>query len=312
MGWERKRGKLLDLNQLLRGGYDSFPVKVGDLSVLPRHPVRDHARLRYPAAARRGAPLRRRDRASAESRRARSRHEDGGRGLRHSAAAHRRQHRLRVAQLFSRASTRARPVSTFTPARSPTSIRICSARASSPARASMTWTPSAIRSSSAFPENTLLSHDLIEGAFARAALVSDIELIDDYPSHFSAYNKRKHRWMRGDWQILRWIMARVPDRDGNLVPQSRQPHLALEDSRQSAPQPVRAGDAAAAALRLVLPARSGSFLDPGEHRDAADARLLGPALRGYSCAVGQAGVSRLGCGRRSRPSRASTSSSSCI
>ena len=54
-----------------------------------------------------------------------------------------------------------------------------------------------------FPPNTLLSHDLIEGLFARAGLVSDVELIDDYPSHFSAYCRRRHRWMRGDWQILR-------------------------------------------------------------------------------------------------------------
>ena len=56
-----------------------------------------------------------------------------------------------------------------------------------------------------FPENALLSHDLIEGAYARVGLVSDIELIDDYPSHFSAYSRRKHRWVRGDWQILRWL-----------------------------------------------------------------------------------------------------------
>src|SRR5690606_37427584 len=68
-----------------------------------------------------------------------------------------------------------------------------------------------------FPENTLLSHDLIEGIFARAALVSDIELIDDYPTHFSAYSRRKHRWMRGDWQILRWLMPWVPDDEGRLM-----------------------------------------------------------------------------------------------
>ena len=67
-----------------------------------------------------------------------------------------------------------------------------------------------------FPENALLSHDLIEGAYARAALVSDIELIDDYPSHFSAYTRRKHRWMRGDWQMLRWLRDRVPSRAGGL------------------------------------------------------------------------------------------------
>ena len=69
-----------------------------------------------------------------------------------------------------------------------------------------------------FPENALLSHDLVEGAYARAGLVSDIELIDDYPSHFSAYSRRKHRWMRGDWQTLRWLADRVPDRELRLAP----------------------------------------------------------------------------------------------
>ncbi|MEI9974320.1 MAG: hypothetical protein WDO73_21095 [Ignavibacteriota bacterium] len=69
-----------------------------------------------------------------------------------------------------------------------------------------------------FPDNALLSHDLIEGAYARAALVSDIELIDDYPSHFSAYSRRKHRWVRGDWQIMRWTRARVPDYYARLIP----------------------------------------------------------------------------------------------
>ena len=68
-----------------------------------------------------------------------------------------------------------------------------------------------------FPRNALLSHDLIEGAYARAGLVSDIEVIDDYPSHYSAHTKRKHRWVRGDWQILRWLFNVVPDEYGNLV-----------------------------------------------------------------------------------------------
>ncbi len=68
-----------------------------------------------------------------------------------------------------------------------------------------------------FPRNALLSHDLIEGAYARAGLVSDIEVIDDYPSHYSAYNRRKHRWLRGDWQIVRWIFSRVPDETRKLV-----------------------------------------------------------------------------------------------
>ena len=68
-----------------------------------------------------------------------------------------------------------------------------------------------------FPRNSLLSHDLIEGAYARAGLATDIELIDDYPSHYSAYTRRKHRWVRGDWQIAQWMFSRVPDESGRLV-----------------------------------------------------------------------------------------------
>ena len=90
-----------------------------------------------------------------------------------------------------------------------------------------------------FPENALLSHDLIEGVYARTALVSDIELVDDYPSHFSAYSRRKHRWVRGDWQILRWVSreSRFPRAPGN---ESDHTDLAVENSRQSAAKPVRA------------------------------------------------------------------------
>ena len=54
MGWERKRGKLLDLNRLMRGGFDAFPVKIGDLRVLPAREVRHHARFRHAASARIG------------------------------------------------------------------------------------------------------------------------------------------------------------------------------------------------------------------------------------------------------------------
>ena len=82
-----------------------------------------------------------------------------------------------------------------------------------------------------FPRNSLLSHDLIEGAYARAGLATDIELIDDYPSHYSAYTRRKHRWVRGDWQIAQWMFSRVPDESGRLVAQSHLHRLALEDLR---------------------------------------------------------------------------------
>jgi cyclic beta-1,2-glucan synthetase len=67
------------------------------------------------------------------------------------------------------------------------------------------------------PENSLLSHDLFESLFARAALVTDIELLDDYPSHYDTYAQRQHRWTRGDWQILRWLFAYVPDANGRRV-----------------------------------------------------------------------------------------------
>src|ERR1041384_8010392 len=59
------------------------------------------------------------------------------------------------------------------------------------------------------PENLLLSHDLFESLYARAALVTDVELLDDYPSHYDSYAKRHHRWTRGDWQIARWLFTRV-------------------------------------------------------------------------------------------------------
>ena len=58
------------------------------------------------------------------------------------------------------------------------------------------------------PENTVLSHDLLEGSYARAALVTDIELIDGYPAYYNASAKRLHRWVRGDWQLIPWIFKK--------------------------------------------------------------------------------------------------------
>ena len=57
------------------------------------------------------------------------------------------------------------------------------------------------------PENTLLSHDLFESNFARAAFVSDIEFIEEFPSRYDVSAKRSHRWARGDWQLLPWILG---------------------------------------------------------------------------------------------------------
>lgn len=66
-----------------------------------------------------------------------------------------------------------------------------------------------------FPENLLLSHDLLEGTFARVGLASDIVLLEDFPSGYDGYMQRQHRWTRGDWQITDWLLPRVPDEKWN-------------------------------------------------------------------------------------------------
>lgn len=69
-----------------------------------------------------------------------------------------------------------------------------------------------------FPDNLILSHDLLESTYLRTALLTDIELFDDYPSTYLSYIKRNHRWIRGDWQIFPWLKNKVPTRDGKRVP----------------------------------------------------------------------------------------------
>ena len=61
------------------------------------------------------------------------------------------------------------------------------------------------------PESTLLSHDLLEGVFARAGLVSDIEVVEEFPARYDVAAARQHRWARGDWQLLPWIFGRGRD-----------------------------------------------------------------------------------------------------
>jgi hypothetical protein len=216
MGWERKRGKLLDLNQLIAGGFDAFPVKIGKLELLPqiRYVItldsdtqlpRDTARKLVGTMAH---PLN-----AAVVDPARNIVVEGygilqpriGISIRSAA-------RSRLAALYS----------------GETGFDIYT-RAVSDVYQDLfgegIFTGKGIYEvdvfravlQQRFPENALLSHDLIEGAYARVALVSDVELIDDYPSHFSAYSRRKHRWVRGDWQIMRWVRRRVPDFSGHSI-----------------------------------------------------------------------------------------------
>ncbi len=60
------------------------------------------------------------------------------------------------------------------------------------------------------PENSILSHDLFEGLYARSGLVTDIEIFDDFPAFYDSFAQRAHRWVRGDWQIARWLFPFVP------------------------------------------------------------------------------------------------------
>lgn len=72
-------------------------------------------------------------------------------------------------------------------------------------------------SANRFAENTILSHDLIESGHARSGLVSDVEFYEDYPTSYSADISRKHRWIRGDWQIFQWLLPKVRQADGTRI-----------------------------------------------------------------------------------------------
>jgi len=67
-----------------------------------------------------------------------------------------------------------------------------------------------------FPENRILSHDLLEGAYVRCGFASDIQFYEEYPSRYSADVARRHRWIRGDWQIGNWFLPFVPKADKSL------------------------------------------------------------------------------------------------
>jgi cellobiose phosphorylase len=59
-----------------------------------------------------------------------------------------------------------------------------------------------------FPDNQILSHDLLEGCYARSGLISDVHVFEDYPKRYKDDVRRRHRWMRGDWQLIPWLLPR--------------------------------------------------------------------------------------------------------
>ncbi len=217
MGWERKRGKLQEFNRLLRGATDtSFRVQIGELSLLPsvRYVITVDTDTELPPdAARRliGAlahPLNR-PRFDTQSHRV-----VDGYGI--------LQPRVEVNLVSANKTEFARIFSghvgldPYTTAASDLYQDLFHEGI---------YTGKGIYDVDAFeaalagrvPDNTLLSHDLFEGLYARTGLTSDIHFTDDFPGHYLTWVARLHRWVRGDWQILGWLAPTVPDASGRRV-----------------------------------------------------------------------------------------------
>jgi cyclic beta-1,2-glucan synthetase len=214
MGWERKRGKIEEFNRLLRGAGDtSYSTQEGDGSILTqiRFCITLDRDTRLPRDTAKGLigiilhPLNRPKLDPAKGR------VTEGYGV--------LQPRVSVTfasaagSLFSRVYAGHTGVDPYTTAVSDTYQDLFGEGS---------YTGKGLYDVDAFlaalgdriPENALLSHDLFEGLYARTALVSDIEVVDDYPSSVVAHMRRQHRWVRGDWQILLWLFPWVPTRRG--------------------------------------------------------------------------------------------------
>jgi cyclic beta-1,2-glucan synthetase len=215
MGWERKRGKIEEFNRLLLGATDtSYGLQIGDLSVLPkiRYCITLDADTRLPRDAARqliGIALHPLHHARVDPT---VRRVTAGYGI--------LQPRVSVTMSsiagsrFSRVHAGNTGVDPYTTAVSDAYQDLFGEGI---------YTGKGLYDVAAFaavlegrvPENTLLSHDLFEGLFARTALVSDVEVVDDYPSSVLTHMHRQHRWVRGDWQILPWLLPWVPTREGS-------------------------------------------------------------------------------------------------
>ncbi|HEX6058246.1 MAG TPA: glucoamylase family protein, partial [Gemmatimonadaceae bacterium] len=214
MGWERKRGKLAQFNELLRGGGDgAFSLVVGDVAVLRgvRYVITlDSDTVLPPDAAPLlvGAIAHPLNRAVYDP--------DRGRIVRGYGIL---QPRVGVS-LPSAYRSRFAAIHSGHPGVDPYTTAVSDVYQDLYGEGSFTgkgiYDVDAFQQATRgrFPENTLLSHDLIEGSYARAGLVTDISVHDDYPTRYLTYTRRKHRWIRGDWQLLDWLTPRVPGPEG--------------------------------------------------------------------------------------------------
>ena len=206
MGWERKRGKLAELNRLLRGATDtSYAVVSSPLPNDIRYVITldaDTRLLRGTVAQMVGKIAHPLNRARFD---AASRRVTGGYGILQP----------RVSPSLPAGKDRSVYQSLFS---SPGGIEPYAAAASDVYQDLFdegSFIGKGIYDVDAFeaalggrvPENTLLSHDLFEGTFARAGLASDIEVVEDYPARHDVDIRRQHRWTRGDWQLLPWIFG---------------------------------------------------------------------------------------------------------
>ncbi|MCE9639390.1 MAG: cyclic beta 1-2 glucan synthetase [Betaproteobacteria bacterium] len=235
MGYERKRGKLADLNLLLRGGPDRFARMTGTAHVLPsvKYVItldtdtqlpRDSARQFVGTMAH---PLNH-PRFDDTPAGAQGQRVAGGYGILQPrvAVSLPGTNRSRYARLFG-----AEPgIDPYTRAVSDVYQDVFS-EGSFIGKGIYDVDAFEAALKDRFPENRILSHDLLEGCYARAALLSDVELYEDYPARYSADVARRHRWIRGDWQIASWLLTRVPGTsDGQRNPLSGLAHWKIFDN----------------------------------------------------------------------------------
>ena len=209
MGWERKRGKLEELNRLLRGDETtSFTTVEGRLPHDVKYVLTLDSDTRLPA--RRCPPPHRQARPPIEPTRvgARCRSPLRGFGI--------LQPRVTPSLPMNEASSYFQRAFSTPPGLDPYAFAVSDVYQDLFGEGSFTgkgiYDVDAVIAATAgrIPENRVLSHDLLEGNYARSGLVTDVEVVEQFPMSYEVAAARAHRWARGDWQLLPWIIRRRP------------------------------------------------------------------------------------------------------